>query len=122
MELILFSSRLTGHGMVNRYILFAWFTTISDFMYILSALNYKYVFFVGDKGSLPGVLKTANFGGDAETSFNDLLAFQPDKPVMCMEFWCGWFDHWFENHSTTTADGKWNTYTKHKKMLIFVTD
>ncbi|OXA63022.1 Beta-galactosidase-1-like protein 2 [Folsomia candida] len=60
----------------------------------------------GDKGSLPGVLKTANFGGDAETSFNDLLAFQPDKPVMCMEFWCGWFDHWFENHSTTTADGK----------------
>lgn len=38
----------------------------------------------GDKGSLPHILKTVNFGGDAETSFNDLLAFQPDKPVMVM--------------------------------------
>lgn len=41
----------------------------------------------GDKGSLPDLLKTANFGGDAETSLNDLLSFQPDKPPMVMEFW-----------------------------------
>ncbi len=36
----------------------------------------------GEKGTIPGVLKTVNFGGDAETSLNDLLSFQPDKPVM----------------------------------------
>ncbi|XP_035701209.1 beta-galactosidase-1-like protein 2 isoform X2 [Folsomia candida] len=58
----------------------------------------------GEKGSLPGVLKTANFGSGAESNFDDLLSFQPDKPVMCMEFWCGWFDHWFEDHSTTSPD------------------
>lgn len=25
---------------------------------------------------------------------------QPDKPVMIMEFWSGWFDHWNEPHLT----------------------
>ena len=26
------------------------------------------------------------------------------KPLMCMEFWCGWFDHWgCGKHSTTDA-------------------
>ena len=23
---------------------------------------------------------------------------------MCAEYWCGWFDHWFEKHHTRTAE------------------
>jgi beta-galactosidase len=71
----------------------------------------------GDIGSLPGLLKTANFGGDAKTSLDDLLSFQPDTHVMVMEFWCGWFDHWFENHQTTTVDGM-KLFTVLKKFLF----
>lgn len=43
----------------------------------------------GEKGSLPGLLKTANFQFNPESNLNDLLKFQPDKPPMVMEFWSG---------------------------------
>ncbi|MGW7417803.1 glycoside hydrolase family 35 protein [Streptomyces sp. NPDC054863] len=45
-------------------------------------------------GSVPGVLATANFGSGARAAFDVLRAHQPSGPLMCMEFWCGWFDHW----------------------------
>ncbi|MEV6794690.1 beta-galactosidase family protein [Streptomyces sp. NPDC051320] len=45
-------------------------------------------------GSLPGVLATANFGADARAGFDVLRRHRPSGPLMCMEFWCGWFDHW----------------------------
>ncbi|MEU5436952.1 beta-galactosidase family protein [Streptomyces sp. NPDC020719] len=45
-------------------------------------------------GSLPGVLATANFGSDALGAFEVLRRHRPKGPLMCMEFWCGWFDHW----------------------------
>lgn len=49
-----------------------------------------------EAGSLveEGVLATANFGSDAENNFNALAAHQPNKPLMCMEFWDGWFNDW----------------------------
>jgi len=50
-------------------------------------------------GTLPDVFKVINFStGDPSETFNHLKAFQPDKPIMCGEFWMGWFDHWGENH------------------------
>lgn len=49
-------------------------------------------------GSVPGVFKTANFGSRTNESFDKLEAHQPDKPLMCMEFWNGWFDHWGTDH------------------------
>ncbi|VEN61729.1 unnamed protein product [Callosobruchus maculatus] len=53
----------------------------------------------GTIGSLPGlVLQTANFGSSPEHQFDLLKAFQPNRPIMAMEFWTGWFDHWSENH------------------------
>jgi len=55
-------------------------------------------------GTLPDVYKTVNFGSRPEEGFEKLLEFQPDKPLMCMEFWNGWFDHWEEPHHT--RDGK----------------
>ena len=32
-----------------------------------------------------------------------LREYQPDGPLMCTEFWNGWFDHWGERHHTRAA-------------------
>jgi beta-galactosidase len=45
-------------------------------------------------GTLEDCLITANFGSKAEENLGKLRAFRPDQPVMCGEFWCGWFDQW----------------------------
>jgi beta-galactosidase len=51
-------------------------------------------------GTLDGVLMTANFGSQPEESFAKLGEYQPDKPLVCMEYWNGWFDHWGVDHHT----------------------
>ncbi|MFH8371324.1 beta-galactosidase [Streptomyces sp. NPDC018031] len=45
-------------------------------------------------GSLPGVPAMVNFGSGAREAFAVLRRHRPTGPLMCMEFWCGWFDHW----------------------------
>ena len=47
-------------------------------------------------GTLPDVLAVANFGSYTEQILT-LNEFQKDRPLMCGEFWDGWFDHWYEN-------------------------
>ncbi|MDT9687825.1 beta-galactosidase [Streptomyces sp. P9(2023)] len=54
-------------------------------------------------GSVPGVLATANFGSGAREAFAVLRRHRPAGPLMCMEFWCGWFDHWGTEHSVRDA-------------------
>ncbi|MBQ7118130.1 MAG: beta-galactosidase [Clostridia bacterium] len=54
-------------------------------------------------GTVEGVLPTLNFGSRTATAFNALEPFGK-VPKMCMEFWCGWFDHWGEKHHTRGAD------------------
>ncbi|MER6996396.1 beta-galactosidase family protein [Streptomyces sp. NPDC000410] len=49
-------------------------------------------------GSVPGVLTTVNFGSGAREAFGVLRRHRPGGPLMCMEFWCGWFDHWGTEH------------------------
>lgn len=49
-------------------------------------------------GSLPDVFKVVNFGGYPKESFRDLREYQPNKPLMCGESWCGWFDHFRDRH------------------------
>ncbi|MFE7330311.1 beta-galactosidase family protein [Streptomyces sp. NPDC057565] len=49
-------------------------------------------------GTLPGVLATANFGSRPGEAFTTLATFQPDAPLVCMEFWNGWFDHYGGPH------------------------
>ena len=49
-------------------------------------------------GMVPNVLETVNFGSKAKEAFNTLKQYQPDGPLMCMEFWNGWFDHWGKPH------------------------
>ncbi|MFF8957122.1 beta-galactosidase family protein [Streptomyces sp. NPDC014894] len=55
-------------------------------------------------GSVPGVLATANFGSGARRAFETLRRHRPDGPLMCMEFWCGWFDHWGEEPVVREAE------------------
>ncbi|MET8479579.1 beta-galactosidase family protein [Streptomyces clavifer] len=45
-------------------------------------------------GSVPGLAATANFGSGAREAFGVLRRHRPRGPLMCMEFWCGWFEHW----------------------------
>lgn len=40
------------------------------------------------------ILATANFGSRSVESLNNLAAFQPDRPLICMEFWNGWFNRY----------------------------
>ncbi|MBQ4267588.1 MAG: beta-galactosidase [Clostridia bacterium] len=54
-------------------------------------------------GTIDGILPTLNFGSRAATAFNALKDYG-EIPKMCMEFWCGWFDHWGEKHHTRKAD------------------
>lgn len=54
-------------------------------------------------GSLPGLHLTASFGSRTAERLATLREFQPTGPLMCMEFWCGWFDDWGSHHHTTDA-------------------
>ncbi|WP_337101043.1 glycoside hydrolase family 35 protein [Paenibacillus sp. YIM B09110] len=55
-------------------------------------------------GSVPGVLATANFGSSPVSSFAKLREYEAEGPLMCMEYWNGWFDHWGKPHHTREAD------------------
>jgi len=57
-------------------------------------------------GTLPDVLKVVNFGSRTDEAFAKLREHQPEGPLMCGEFWCGWFDHWGEKeiHHTRTPE------------------
>ncbi|MFI6872090.1 glycoside hydrolase family 35 protein [Streptomyces sp. NPDC050400] len=54
-------------------------------------------------GSVPGVLATVNFGSRAREGFATLRRHRAKGPLMCMEFWCGWFDHWGADHTVRDA-------------------
>ncbi|MDF2961963.1 MAG: beta-galactosidase [Paenibacillus sp.] len=54
-------------------------------------------------GMVPGILETVNFGSQPVEAFTKLREYQPDGPLMCMEYWNGWFDHWGEEHHTRDA-------------------
>ena len=55
-------------------------------------------------GKIDGVFQTGNFGSHTMERFGVLSAYGI-KPLMCMEFWCGWFDHWGNGgHQTTSAE------------------
>lgn len=57
---------------------------------------------MGNKGMIPGVLYTANFQQNAQSELDIMQNYQSNKASMVMEYWSGWFDHWTENHHTTS--------------------
>jgi beta-galactosidase len=52
-------------------------------------------------GSLPELHKTGSFGSRTAERLATLRAHQPTGPLMCSEFWDGWFDWWGGVHHTT---------------------
>ncbi|MEU9662088.1 glycoside hydrolase family 35 protein [Streptomyces chartreusis] len=54
-------------------------------------------------GGLPGVLATATFGSKVDRNLAELRRHQPEGPLMCAEFWIGWFDHWGGPHHVRDA-------------------
>lgn len=56
------------------------------------------------KKLLPSVLQTINFQHNPDKQLKQLKMLQPDKPLMVMEFWPGWFDHWSEKHQVMDPD------------------
>jgi beta-galactosidase len=46
-----------------------------------------------------------NFGsGEAKEKFAKLQKFRPGSPLLCGEYWDGWFDHGGEKHPRTDTD------------------
>lgn len=54
---------------------------------------------------LDDLVWTLNFGTGAniDQQFAPLKEKRPDSPLMCSEFWSGWFDKWGANHETRPA-------------------
>lgn len=58
-------------------------------------------------GLVEGALPTGNFGSAAEWQFGQMKSFMGEnKPLMCMEFWNGWFDAWGDKEHHTTSPEK----------------
>ena len=55
---------------------------------------------------LDDLLWTINFGTGAniDAQFKALREARPDSPLMCSEYWSGWFDHWGRRHETRDAE------------------
>ncbi|MBN9176509.1 MAG: beta-galactosidase [Microbacterium sp.] len=54
-------------------------------------------------GSLPELHRTGSFGSRATERLATLREHQSTGPLMCSEFWDGWFDWWGGVHHTTDA-------------------
>ncbi|MBP3961556.1 glycoside hydrolase family 35 protein [Paenibacillus lignilyticus] len=80
------------HGMKNRGIDVLLFTSDGPGDFYLQG------------GMVEDVLATVNFGSRVQESFDKLGEYQQDQPLMCMEYWNGWFDHWGEQHHTRDSE------------------
>jgi beta-galactosidase len=49
------------------------------------------------------IFSVVNFGGDPEGSFKYLKDIRPKGPMMCGEYYPGWFDSWGDKHHTGEA-------------------
>ena len=54
-----------------------------------------------ENGSLPELHLTGSFGSRSAERLETLREHQPTGPLMCSEFWDGWFDWWGSIHHTT---------------------
>lgn len=54
---------------------------------------------VGTTGQMPNILSTGNFQAEPQQELEIMAGTQPGKPLMVMEYWAGWFDHWGESHN-----------------------
>ncbi len=66
------------------------------------------------KGFRSDLFQVVNFGANPQTSFKSLRAVQPEGPLMCGEFYSGWFDTWGKPHSY----GKIGQYLKDMEYML----
>ena len=57
-----------------------------------------------ERGGLPELHKTGSFGSRVAERLDTLRRHQPTGPLMCSEFWDGWFDSWGLHHHTTPIE------------------
>ena len=57
------------------------------------------------RNGLDDLVWTMNFGTGShiDNQFRHLKQLRPDSPLMCSEFWSGWFDKWGARHETRPA-------------------
>lgn len=79
------------------------------------------------KNGLDDLLWTMNFGTGAniDQQFARLKEMRPETPLMCSEFWSGWFDKWGANHETRPAkdmvDGMDEMLSKDISFSLYMT-
>lgn len=63
-----------------------------------------------EQNALPDLNWTMNFGTGANVldQFKRVKQLRPDTPLMCSEYWSGWFDGWGTAHQTRPADAMVN--------------
>ncbi|MEU9170599.1 glycoside hydrolase family 35 protein [Streptomyces sp. NPDC048420] len=72
---------------------------VEELLYTCDQANAEHL----SAGTLPGTLATVTFGSRVEENLAALRAHQPQGPLMCSEFWIGWFDHWGGPHHVRPA-------------------
>jgi beta-galactosidase len=65
-------------------------------------------------GLLPDLFQAGNFGSDVEKNFAKVRKIQKDGPLICSEFYPGWFDTWGQPHHT----GKPENYLPNLKLML----
>lgn len=65
--------------------------------------------FVADKdvfinSMTEGCIPMGNFGSQTKDRIENLKEYAPNYPLMCAEFWCGWFDRWHGEHHVRDGD------------------
>lgn len=97
-------------------------------MYINNGLDC--LLFTGDgasvnsvrNGSVDGCLPMLTFGSRTEQSMEMLRSYAGDIPLMCVEFWDGWFDHWYEEHHVRSVESicqEFEPFLKHDYNFNF---
>ena len=65
-------------------------------------------------GSPDNLFHVVNFGSNPDEGFNALRKLQPEGPLMCGEFYPGWFDTWGNPHHK----GKTDVYIKDLEVML----
>jgi len=65
-------------------------------------------------GRLPDLFQAGNFGSDVEKNFAKVRKLQPNGPLICSEFYPGWFDTWGQPHHT----GKPENYLPNLERML----
>ena len=79
------------------------------------------------KNGLDDLIWTMNFGTGAniDKQFERLKQLRPNAPLMCSEFWSGWFDKWGARHETRPAkamvDGMDEMLSKNISFSLYMT-